>query len=150
MAITNGSLIKSCYSNDKARGKGGVNMMLRGKLLPCQSREAVVTVLSYSNGIMDGYLQHPRLERKEEIHSLSQLLLLLNDLLDLEECPGNPLPVVSMEYDGDESAAVFRIQILFREHHTWQGKLAWQNENQEFVFRSGIELLQLLDEILAE
>lgn len=126
-------------------------MMLRGKLLPCQSREAVVTVLSYSNGIMDGYLQHPRLESTEKIYSLSQLLLLLNDLLDLEKCPGDsPPPVVSMEYDGDESVTVFRIQVLFREHHTWQGKLAWQNENQEFVFHSGIELLQLFDEILAE
>lgn len=126
-------------------------MMLRGKMLPCQSREAVVTVFSYSKSIMDGYLQHPRLEKNERIHSLSQLLLLLNDLLDLEECPGgNPPPVVSMLYDGNESIAVFRIQVLFREHHTWQGKLAWQNENQEFVFRSGIELLQLFDEILAE
>lgn len=45
---------------------------------------------------------------------------------------------------------MFRIQILFREHYTWQGKLVWQNERQEYVFHSAIELLQLLDEILAE
>ena len=40
-------------------------MVLREKMLPCQSREAVVTVLSYKSGIMDGYLQHPRLNGKE-------------------------------------------------------------------------------------
>lgn len=124
--------------------------MLRGKMIPCQSREAVVTVLSYCNGVMDGYLQHPRLDEKEKLYSLSQLLLLLNGLLDLEDCPNNPLPFVSPIYGDEEGTAVFRIQILFREHHTWQGKLVWENENQEAVFYSGIELLQLMDEILAE
>ena len=39
--------------------------------------------------------------------------------------------------------------ILFQEHYTWQGRLIWLNENQEAAFRSAIELLKLLDEILA-
>lgn len=125
-------------------------MVLREKMIPCHSREAVVTVKSYRNGVADGYLQHPRLEREEKICSLSQLVLLLNGLLDLEDCPNTPLPLISLSYGDEDSVAVFRIQILFREHHTWQGKLIWQNENQEIVFHSCLELLQLLDEILAE
>lgn len=124
--------------------------MLRGNMIPCQSREAVVTVMSYRNGIMNGYLQHPRLDKSEKIFSLSQLIVLLNSLLDLEGCPNNPMPFVSPVQGGEDSIAVFRIQILFREHHTWQGKLIWQDENQEVVFHSGIELIQLFDEILAE
>ncbi len=125
-------------------------MMIPGKMTPCQSREAVVTVLSYCNGVMDGYLQHPRLSGKEKLHSLSQMVLLLNSLLDLEDCPRNPLPFISPICDSSDSIAIFRIQILFREHYTWQGKLIWQDEGQEAVFRSGIELIQLFDEILAE
>ena len=125
-------------------------MLLRGNMIPCQSREAVVTVSFYSNGFLEGYLQHPRLNRREKIQSLSQLILLLNSLLDLEDCPGSPLPVVPSEGNVQDGTAVFRIQILFREHHTWQGRLIWQNENQEAVFHSGIELIQLFDEILAE
>lgn len=125
-------------------------MMLRENMIPCQSREALVTVLSYQNGIVEGYLQHPRLQRKVEIQNLAQLLLMLNDLLDLEDCPNSPLPFVSQEEPGREQIAVFRIQILFREHYTWQGRLIWQNENQEAVFRSAIELIQLIDEILGE
>lgn len=125
-------------------------MMLRGKMIPCQSREAVVTVKSYRDGVMDGYLQHPRLDREVKIHSLSQLILLLNSLLDMEDCPNSPLPFVSSTYSGENSKAVFRIQVLFREHYTWQGKLIWQNENQEAVFHSCMELLQLFDEILGE
>ena len=123
--------------------------MLRGRMIPCQSREAVVTVLSYKNGIMDGYLQHPRLDGKEKIQSLSQMLLLLNGLADLESCPNPSLPLVMRECSDIGNSSVFRIQILFREHYTWQGKLVWQNENQEAVFRSVLELLGLLDEILA-
>ena len=126
-------------------------MMLCGKMLPCQSREALVTVTSYRGGSMDGYVRHPRLEGKAvKIHSLAQLILMLDALLDMENCPGSPLPLVSPEKSGGGHMADFRIQILFREHYTWQGKLVWQDENQEAVFRSVLELLQLIDEILGE
>ena len=125
-------------------------MTLREKMIPCQSREAVVTVVSYHQGIMDGYLQHPRLENREKIESLSQLILLLNSLVDLEYCMDRPLPMVRPECGGTENKAIFQIQVLFREHYTWQGRLIWKNEGREIVFRSAMELLQLLDEILAE
>lgn len=124
--------------------------MLREKMIPCQSREALVTVLSYQNGIVDGYLQHPRLQQKVKIQNLAQLLLVLNDLLDLENCPNSPLPFVSQEEPDREQIAVFRIQVLFREHYTWQGRLIWENENQEAVFHSAIEMVRLIDEILGE
>lgn len=123
---------------------------LQGKMLPCHSREAVITVQTYDKGIMSGCLQHPRLEKREEFQSLSQMVLLLNGLLDLENSPNHPLPLIYSECGDRESLAVFRIQILFREHYTWQGKLVWQNENQEVVFHSTLELLELLDEVLAE
>ena len=146
-------------------------MELRGKMIPCRSREAVVTVLSYRNGIMDGYLQHPRLEHLvktgfchivsdmvyrhtsdclDETQDRTQMVLLLNSLIDLEDCPNRSLPLVSGEQERDRKHSVFRIQVLFREHYSWQGRLIWQNENQEIVFRSVIELIQLFDEILGE
>lgn len=125
-------------------------MVYSGKMVPCQSREALIKVTSYHDGVMDGYLQHPRLDGKAKLYSLSQLVLLLNDLLDLEGCPDSPLPLLPLEDAGEKNKAVFRIQILFREHYTWQGRLVWQDENQEAVFRSAIELIQLMDEILAE
>nr|WP_304954759.1 hypothetical protein [uncultured Acetatifactor sp.] len=125
-------------------------MMLQGRMIPCQSREALVTVMSYRNGIMDGCLQHPRLDRKVNIQSLSQLMMTLNSLLDLEDCPRCPLPLVMAGGDSGACMAVFRIQILFREHYTWQGRLIWQNEAQEAVFHSALELMQLIDEILED
>lgn len=124
--------------------------MLREKMIPCNSREAIITVKSYKDGILDGCLQHPRLPKAEEIKSLSQALLLLNNLVDLESCPNRPLPLVSSEINVEKDCAVFRIQILFREHYTWQGRLIWQNEDREVIFHSAMELMQLLDEILAD
>ena len=123
-------------------------MMLREKMYPCQSREAVVTVQTYHEGIMDGYLQHPRLAGKERVQSLSQMVLLLNSLIDMEDCPNPSLSLVSQEKR--EKSTVLRIQILFREHYTWQGRLIWQDTDQEIVFHSAIELIQLIDEILVE
>ena len=125
-------------------------MMLRGKMTPCQSREALVTVMSYRGGIIDGCLQHPRLDQKVNITSLSQLILTLNSLLDLEDCPRCPMPLVKGDGDAGTHMAAFRIQILFREHYTWQGRLIWQDEDIETVFYSSIELMQLIDEILGE
>lgn len=124
-------------------------MVLRENMIPCQSREAIVGVMSYHDGIIHGYLQHPRLEKEETIKSLSQMILLLDSLIDLEGCQNQPLPLVQLE-SGKRDEMVFYIQILFREHYTWQGRLVWQNEKQEYVFRSVLELLQLMDEILAE
>ena len=73
------------------------NMMLRERMIPCHSREAVVTVLSYQSGVLEGYLQHPRLDKKEKLKSVSQLVLLLDSLLDLEGSLNSPLPFVTRE-----------------------------------------------------
>lgn len=70
--------------------------------------------------------------------------------MDLENCPNPALPLVPREESTEKGSTVFRIQVLFREHYSWQGKLIWQNENQEVVFRSVIELIQIFDEILEE
>lgn len=123
--------------------------MLHERMISCGSTEAVVTVMSYADGVMTGNLRHPRLRRKEEFRSLSQMILLLNGLLDLEKCPNPPPPLVPSAKDDTERIGVFRVQVLFREHNTWQGRLIWQDENKEFVFRSVMELIQMLDEIFA-
>ena len=46
--------------------------------------------------------------------------------------------------------ATLRIQVLFREHYSWQGRIVWEEKRKEAVFRSVLELIQILDEILAE
>ncbi len=110
--------------------------------------EALVVVTDYREGVMTGVLRHPRLEKPAPIHSMSQFLLMLDSLLGLEECPDRPLPLVRPIPEEENAIATFQIQVLFREFYTWQGRLVWKDQNQEASFRSVLELMQLLDEIL--
>lgn len=100
--------------------------MLREHMIPCQSREAVVTVLSYQSGILDGYLQHPRLEKREKLKSVSQLVL----LLDLEGSLGSPLPLVPREYRdmgyGEESCMA-KIELASLSSKDFREELAREN-----------------------
>ncbi len=123
--------------------------MFRRKMIPCQTMEALVTVTKYENGVMEGILRHPRLKEPQVINSMSQLILIMDSLLDLEECPDNPIPLVMPIKVNDEVIATFQIQVLFREVYSWQGRLVWVERKEEASFRSVLELMQLLDDILA-
>ena len=122
--------------------------MIHRKLIPCRTMEALLTVIEYKDGVMSGILRHPRMDNPVKIESLSHLILILDSLLDLEECPDKPLPLVRPIPDEKNVIASFQIQVLFREFYTWQGRLVWNDQNQEASFRSVLELMQLLDEIL--
>lgn len=39
----------------------------------------------------------------------------------------------------------FFIRIYYRQHHSWQGEIGWQNKEQRMYFRSVLELLRLID-----
>ena len=122
--------------------------MIHRKFVPCQTTEALLVVTEYQDGVMNGILRHPRVEKPIPIRSLSQVILMMDSLLDLEDCPGRPLPTVEPIPEEENVIALFQIQVLFREFYTWQGRLVWKDQNQEASFRSGLELMQLLDEIL--
>ncbi|MDO5146253.1 MAG: hypothetical protein Q4D60_04555 [Eubacteriales bacterium] len=42
----------------------------------------------------------------------------------------------------------FVIKILDRRNKTWQGSIVWANENKERYFRSELEMLKMIDEVL--
>ena len=44
--------------------------------------------------------------------------------------------------------ATFELQILFRQHSSWQGILLWQDRHREQSFRSVLELILLMDSAL--
>ena len=107
-----------------------------------------MVVTEYHDGVMHGILRHPRLDNPVPVRSLSQFFLTLDSLLNLEGCPDSPLPLVRPIPEEESAIATFQIQVLFREHSTWQGRMVWKDADQEASFRSVLELMQLLDEIL--
>ena len=44
--------------------------------------------------------------------------------------------------------ATFVVNILFRQHTSWQGTITWCEKNHEQSFRSVLELLNLMDSAL--
>ena len=116
---------------------------------PSRMNDAILLVKSYQEGELKGWLIHPQMENPKEIKSIPQLLFLLDDFLAEED------PAVSYHafeptgYESLERIAALRIRILFRENYTWQGCILWEEQRKEASFRSVLELIQIIDEILA-
>jgi len=46
--------------------------------------------------------------------------------------------------------ATFELQILFRQHSSWQGLMVWQDRRTEQSFRSVLEMVLLMDSALRD
>ena len=72
------------------------------------------------------------------------MVLLIEERLDiLSEAPTQP-PVMQ------PGVPTFELEILFRQNYSWQGRLRWPAGAQEAAFRSVLELLVLMETILAQ
>ena len=123
--------------------------MVFAKKIPCHAKEAVLVVTGYDAGNLSGWLFHPQLAVPLNIKSFPQMAMLLDALLDLEKCPRCPEPMVKLLYPDKDVLASLKIQVLFRENHTWQGKLIWLETGEEKIFCSVLQLIGMFDGILA-
>lgn len=51
---------------------------------------------------------------------------------------------------GQGKKATFIIQVMFRQNSTWQGTVKWVETGEETRFRSTMELMRMMDEIVCE
>ncbi|MBQ3095722.1 MAG: hypothetical protein IJC53_04755 [Clostridia bacterium] len=86
-----------------------------------------------------------------------ELLLCLEGLMDERKSPrpttelrgkGEPYRPGSEEDPDGTPVASFKVDVLFRYNSTWQGNLLWIEEGREAQFRSVLELLVLIDNVL--
>ena len=117
---------------------------------PCRTNDAILLVQSYRAGAMTGQVMHSRLPCPRPFQSLPQLLLLLEELLERQEGLVHSQALEPPDPEAAGRIATLRIQVLFREHYSWQGRIVWEEKRKEAVFRSVLELIRILDEILAE
>lgn len=125
-----------------------------------EGRKHVICVDSYNEGILKGWFFTPHQE-VEHFSSLSQFLYKMDNLLDQLQSPqayttlrrfseppfDNTLPDI---VPPKGAAATFDLQILFRQHTSWQGTLVWREKRAEHSFRSVLELILLLDSALRD
>lgn len=51
--------------------------------------------------------------------------------------------------DHQGARGTFLVTVQFRQNATWQGTIAWMNQNKKQSFRSALEMIKLMDEALA-
>ncbi len=119
------------------------------KTFSCRMADVIFHVTDYRAGQISGWLSHIRLPQPVKITSMPQLLFTLDEVLGRENQPLEP-PVAHTAPADETTMATLRLQILFREHHTWQGVVIWEEQQLQVTFLSVLELIKLLDEILGD
>lgn len=130
------------------------------KLWIPESRKTTVCIDSYQDGILRGRFYGSDREM-QAFRSLSQFLVMMEDILEQANEPqadtthrsfcailqqtSTDLPQKSIP-KGER--ATFELQILFRQHSSWQGMILWQEQRMEQRFRSVLELVLLMDSAL--
>lgn len=126
------------------------------------SRRTTLYIDSYRDGVFQGWISGMG-QNALPFYSLSQLLVLMEELLEENQAPQSYTSHRSFfsalpRNCGCESVgrrtrgnlATFELKILFRQHSSWQGTVFWQEEKQEKSFRSVLELILLLDSALRQ
>ena len=120
----------------------------------------IVCLDSYLDGVPVGRIYNPQ-QGIETFQSMTQFLIKMEQMLDDAQMPQSytdkrtfptvtqPLPAVKPVFPIRRGAeATFEMQVIFRQHSSWQGILVWQEEQLEQSFRSVLELILLMDSAL--
>lgn len=125
-----------------------------------ENRKITVCVDSYENEVLNGRFYNVYQEM-ETFDSLMQFLLGVEAMLEDQQMPQSY--TVLRKFSDHISAgegnaasgrirrgkiATFEVQILFRQHTSWQGMLIWRDRKTEQPFRSVLELALLMDSAL--
>ena len=122
-------------------------------------RKYMLCVDSYNNSVLQGRFYTPALEM-EEFSGLMEFLVKMENTLDELKAPQAYTstrkfafsPPTTEKRPGDDfqkgKVATFEMQVLFRQHSSWQGVITWLDQDMEQSFRSVLELALLIDSAL--
>jgi len=122
---------------------------------PDNQKSIIICVDSYEDSLIKGYLYHGSFIEGKKFDNLMQLIFTIEGVLkDTEgevEFVGKRRFTVFGQAEGEEPQeksgmlASFKVRILFRQNASWQGSVAWLEQNVEEPFRSALEMIMLID-----
>lgn len=125
---------------------------------PC--RKTIVCLDSYHDGVPKGRI-YSSTQEAHTFESLSQFLIKMENLLDETQMPQSctvirTFPTITEPLDNrlpplqirKGLKATFEVQVIFRQHTSWQGMINWLDQRLEQSFRSVLELILLMDSAL--
>ena len=129
--------------------------------------KAVITVQSYENRELQGMVFSPYYGRAIPFHNAVKMVDVLESLFDSLRFPQasvkhrsfsvHPRSINSTRKAGEyvedkekcpQGKAKFVVHVQFRQNATWQGTIQWVEKNKTQRFRSTLEMLKLMDEVL--
>ena len=121
----------------------------------------MVYVDSVSDRIPTGRYHMASDPEPKPFHGFAPLLIGINEMLDRENFPQAfeelrkfhipselSKPFLPRANQNSGTLATLSLRILFRQNASWQGSVTWLEGNQEIFFRSVLELLVLMDNVL--
>lgn len=129
-----------------------------------------ICVDEYSPHGITGRIYHPGNETPLYFNEIGRLLIQTDRILDDQHYPQQSISGRSFskrmqtqpkakektpmqkktEITQKGGKGTFVVQIQYRQHATWQGKVLWAEKNKSIQFRSALELLKLIDSALDE
>ena len=131
--------------------------MQNTRFTPCGTRVCAIKILSYEDKNPRGILSNQNLEGDVPFDSMAELLFAMEALFDDIGSPQRTLkprgyvktiPETTEQESSAKPLATFLVDVMFRQNASWQGNIVWTEKKQESQFRSVLELIMLMDNIL--
>jgi hypothetical protein len=135
------------------------------KFVPHEMKTSIIKVFSYLGKNPVGTLQNPYFAREQKFNNLTQLLFIIENLQNAISFPQKSMEwrtfnksdnkqiidqaTGEAEDQDAKPLATFKINIFFRQNASWQGSVHWLEKSLETEFRSALELIFLIDNVLA-
>ena len=86
---------------------------------------------------MTGTLDSVIMSAPVSFSSLPSLIVLIDNILDQQT---ESLQSILSPFEPS-----FELEVLFRQHHTWQGRIKWDAGQKQATFKSVLELLFIIE-----
>lgn len=135
--------------------------------VPEDMRTSIIRIYSYDNKNLQGTFYSPYYGEEIVFTNLTRLLLLMEELMDEMDSP--KASTISRKFIAEPKnlerqtiadelhvpvnckvLATFKVKVMFRQGASWQGKLWWLEGEQEQTFRSTLEFIKLMDNVLPQ
>lgn len=120
---------------------------------PCGMRTFLLRVEDYESRIPRGTVENAFLGQRTDFLGVIDLITKVDAMLDKndgEAAASDPAERPEPPHRAQGEMAVFRLDILFRQNTSWQGSVTWLEKRKSAQFRSVLELIMLVDSVLAE
>lgn len=141
--------------------------VIKNSLPSKKFQPTIIQLKSNDNESLAGKIYNPHCSDGKCFQNLTQMILLINDLLGEVKYPQNTVEFRSFNRNSESDktkistininnediseesdVSTFKLNIMFRQNADWQGEISWVDTNTGKSFKSVLELITILDEEL--